>query len=540
MDSHDAAPLERAVATEYASWFRALADATRVQIVSLLARRGAPMSVGAITAALDVGQSTVSAHLKVLAEVRFVLVERRGTSAYYRINDSCVECFPTAADIVMGRPVPVTADDTGQVRARVLARYGELARAAAAGGQVTGAAPDAFTDGGFGGAGYADVGGLPGGAVRASLGCGNPVAVAALRPGETVLDLGSGGGIDVLLSARRVGPAGKVYGLDGAPEMVELARANAAAAGADNAEFLLGDIEDVPLPDGQVDVVISNCVINLSADKPRVLAEAFRVLRPGGRLGVSDIIADDDADPAQRAAAEQRTGCTTGTVTASQYRQHLVAAGFTQITITPTAATAGILRSANISAVRPAAPPRVLIRPMVAADAHQVLAIYQAGLNTGQASFETTAPDWKAFDAGKLPLHRYVAVAAATGHVLGWAAASAVSGRSVYAGVIEHSVYVDLASPRRGIGGALLAALIGSTEAAGIWTIQSSVFPENTASLRLHQKAGFRVVGTREQIGCHHGQWRDTILLERHSATAGTNSGASWSAPPDDSGSRAN
>jgi L-amino acid N-acyltransferase YncA/2-polyprenyl-3-methyl-5-hydroxy-6-metoxy-1,4-benzoquinol methylase len=413
------------------------------------------------------------------------------------------------------------ADDIGQVRARVVARYGELARAAAAGGHVTDCAPDTFTDGGFGGAGYDDLSGLPDGAVRASLGCGNPVAVAALRPGETVLDLGSGGGIDVLLSARRVGPAGKVYGLDGAPEMIELARANAAAADADNAEFLPGSIEDIPLPAGQVDVVISNCVINLSADQPRVLAEAFRVLRPGGRLGVSDIIADDDADPAQRAAAEQRIGCTTGTVTASQYRRHLIAAGFTQITITPTGATAGILRSAIIQAVRPAAPPHVLIRPMVAADADQVLAIYQAGLDTGQASFETTAPDWKAFDAGKLPLHRYVAVAATTDRVLGWAAASAVSSRCVYAGVIEHGVYVDPARPRRGIGAALLAALIASAEAAGIWTIQSSVFPENTASLRLRQKAGFRVVGTRERIGCYHGHWRDTIFLERRSTTAG-------------------
>jgi L-amino acid N-acyltransferase YncA/DNA-binding transcriptional ArsR family regulator len=436
MNSPEAAPLERAVATEYAAWFRALADATRVEIVSLLARRGAPMSVGAITAALDVGQSTVSAHLKVLAQVRFVLVEQRGTSAFYRINDACVECFPTAADVVMGRPVPVTVGDTGQVRTRMVAGYGELARAAAAG----------------------------------------KVVVTALRPGETVLELGSGGGIDVLASARRIGPAGKVYGLDGAPEMVELARANAAAAGAGNAEFLPGSIEDVPLSDGQVDVVISNCVIDSPADKPRGLAEAFR---------------------------------------------QLVAAGFTQITVTPTVATAGILRSAIIQAVRPAAPPGVLIRPMVAADADQVLAIYQAGLDTGQASFETTAPGWNAFDAGKLPLHRFVAVAATTGQVLGWAAASAVSSRSVYAGVIEHSVYVDLANPRRGIGAALLAALIGSAEAAGIWIIQSSVFPENTASLRLHEKAGFRVVGTRERIGRHHGRWRDTVLLERRSTTAG-------------------
>jgi L-amino acid N-acyltransferase YncA/2-polyprenyl-3-methyl-5-hydroxy-6-metoxy-1,4-benzoquinol methylase len=414
------------------------------------------------------------------------------------------------------------ADETEQVRARVAAHYGELARAAAAGGHVADRAPGVFADGCSGAAGYDDVTGLPDGAVRASLGCGNPVAVAALRPGETVLDLGSGGGIDVLLSARRVGPGGKAYGLDAALEMVDLARANAAAAGAGNTEFLQGSIEDVPLPDGQVDVVISNCVINLSADKPRVLAEAFRVLRPGGRLGVSDVIADDDADPAQRAAAEQRTGCTTGTVTAGQYCQQLLAAGFTQITITPTADAGGGLHSAIIQAVRPAAPAGVLIRPMRAADAGQVLAIYQAGLDTGQASFETTAPDWAAFDAGKLPLHRHVAVDAATGRVVGWAAASAVSSRCVYAGVIEHSVYVDPACHRGGIGAALLAALTGSAEAAGIWTIQSGVFPENTASLRLHQKAGFRIVGTRERIGRHHGRWRDVVFLERRSATAGT------------------
>src|SRR5262249_52904491 len=161
---------------------------------------------------------------------------------------------------------------------------------------------------------------------------------------------------------------------------------------------------------------ISNCVINLSADKPRVLAEAFRVLRPGGRLGVSDVIADDDADPAQRAAAEQRTGCSTGTVTAGEYRQQLPAAGVTQITITPTAAS-GRLLSAMIQAVRPAAPDGVRIRPMRAADAAQVLAIYQAGLDTGQASFETAAPAWDAFDAARLPLHRHVAVDAA-GRVL--------------------------------------------------------------------------------------------------------------------------
>jgi L-amino acid N-acyltransferase YncA/SAM-dependent methyltransferase len=363
-------------------------------------------------------------------------------------------------------------DDTEQARSSVVARYGELARAAAAGDQVTDG------EGCFGAAAYDDTAGLPDAVLRASLGCGNPVAVAALGPGETVLDLGSGGGIDVLLSARRVGPAGHVYGLDASPEMISLARANAAAAGAGNAEFLHGSIEDIPLPDGHVDAVISNCVVNLSADKPRVLAEAFRVLRPGGRLGVSDVIADEDADPALRAEAERRTGCASGTVTAAQYRDQLLAAGFTQVRITPAADAGGGLSSAVIQALRHAAPDGVLIRPMRGADARQVLAVYQAGLDTGQASFETAAPSWEAFDAAKLPLHRHVAADAATGRVLGWAAASPVSGRRVYAGVIEHSVYVDPGCHGRGIGRALLEALIASSEDAGIWTVQSGVFPE--------------------------------------------------------------
>jgi ubiquinone/menaquinone biosynthesis C-methylase UbiE len=150
------------------------------------------------------------------------------------------------------------------------------------------------------------------------------------------LDLGSGGGLDVLLSARRVAPGGTAYGLDASPDMLTLARANAAPAGVTNAQFLHGHIEGIPLPDEQVDVVISNCVINLSTDKPRVLAEAFRVLRPGGRLGVSDVIADEGIDPAKLAGAEQWVGCLNGTLTQRQYSELLQAAGFTGITITPT------------------------------------------------------------------------------------------------------------------------------------------------------------------------------------------------------------
>lgn len=154
---------------------------------------------------------------------------------------------------------------------------------------------------------------------------------------------------------------------------------------------------------------------------------------------------------------------------------------------------------------------------MAVTDAADVLAIYQAGLDTGQASFETEAPDWPAFDAARLPDHRFVATEPATGAVLGWVAVSPVSTRPVYAGVVEHSVYVAPAAHGRGVGRALLAALIASTEAAGVWTIQSGVFPENVASIGLHAAYGFRVVGTRERIGRHHGRWRDVILLERRS-----------------------
>jgi L-amino acid N-acyltransferase YncA len=168
---------------------------------------------------------------------------------------------------------------------------------------------------------------------------------------------------------------------------------------------------------------------------------------------------------------------------------------------------------------------------MLATDAAQVLAIYQDGLDTGQASFETAAPAWEAFDQAKLPDHRHVAADAATGEILGWVAASAVSKRSVYAGVVEHSVYVDLNRRRRGIGAVLLGALIQSTEAAGIWTIQSSVFRENAASLALHERAGFRVVGVRERVGRHHGQWRDTVLIERRSKVAGPRSPVSRRRP---------
>ncbi|MQA98356.1 MAG: arsenite methyltransferase [Streptosporangiales bacterium] len=195
---------------------------------------------------------------------------------------------------------------------------------------------------------------LPAQAVAASLGCGNPTAVAELRAGERVLDLGSGGGIDVLLSARRVGPTGWAYGLDMTDEMLSLARANAAKAGAENVEFLKGEIEAIPLPEAAVDVVISNCVVNLSTDKPSVFAETFRVLRLGGRIGITDVVAEDRLTAEERAERGSYTGCIAGALSFGEYRAGLEAAGFTGVELTPTHEVANGMHSAIVRAVKPA------------------------------------------------------------------------------------------------------------------------------------------------------------------------------------------
>ena len=195
---------------------------------------------------------------------------------------------------------------------------------------------------------------LPRDALVASLGCGNPVAVADLHPGETVLDLGSGGGIDVLLSARRVGPGGFAYGVDMTDEMLELARANASTAGATNVEFLKGTIEDVPLPDASVDVVISNCVINLSGDKSKVLAEMFRVLRPGGRVGVSDVVAEDELTPDDRAARGTFSGCIAGALSRQEYLDGLAGAGFIDASVQFTHEAEPQMHAAIVRATKPA------------------------------------------------------------------------------------------------------------------------------------------------------------------------------------------
>jgi len=199
----------------------------------------------------------------------------------------------------------------------------------------------------------AEQGELPAAAVAASLGCGNPMMVAELREGERVLDLGSGGGIDVLLSARRVGERGFAYGVDMTDEMLSLARANAAKAGVRNVEFIKGVIEDLPLPDAAVDVVISNCVINLSTDKPAVLAEMFRVLRPGGRIGVSDVVAEDHLSPAERAERGSFAGCIAGALSRREYLEGLAVAGFVDAEVTFTHEAAPGIHGGIIRASKP-------------------------------------------------------------------------------------------------------------------------------------------------------------------------------------------
>jgi SAM-dependent methyltransferase len=259
----------------------------------------------------------------------------------------------------------MSATDHDAVRAEVREKYAAAARevlaASSAGccGGSSGCGASACCDSSaapaFGSGLYADddTAALPEAAVTASLGCGSPTAVADMHAGEVVLDLGSGGGIDVLLSARRVGPTGTVYGLDMTDEMLELARRNAAEAGADNVEFLKGEIEHIPLPDSSVDLVVSNCVINLSPDKPAVFREVFRVLRPGGRIGISDIVAEDHLDQAARAERGSYVGCVAGALSESEYRAILRGAGFAEVGVTFTHQVADGMHGAIVTASRP-------------------------------------------------------------------------------------------------------------------------------------------------------------------------------------------
>jgi arsenite methyltransferase len=243
-----------------------------------------------------------------------------------------------------------------ELREEVRRRYADAALSITDSGR--GCCGDESTDSSFGQALYdaEERGALPSSAVLASLGCGNPTAVAELREGETVLDLGSGGGIDVILSAKRVGPTGRAYGLDMTDEMLALAQKNAEEAGIENAIFLKGVIEEIPLPAASVDVVISNCVINLSVDKAAVLTEMARVLKPGGRLGISDVVAEDPLSPADRAERGSYCGCVAGALSKSEYAEGLKTAGFEDVSVEFTHAVADGMHGAIVKGVRSARP----------------------------------------------------------------------------------------------------------------------------------------------------------------------------------------
>ncbi len=239
---------------------------------------------------------------------------------------------------------------TETIHEAVRARYAQAALQAGSGGCCTGD-PETIGAGLYSALEQTE---LPEAAMLASLGCGNPIAVAELREGERVLDLGSGGGIDVLLSARRVGPTGRAIGLDMTDEMLALAQQNAADAGATNVEFLKGHIEAIPLPADSVDVVISNCVINLAADKPAVFREIARVLRPGGRMGITDIVAEDRLSPAERLERGSYTGCIAGALSFSEFEDGLRSVGLTDVSLTPTHDVADGMISAIVKATKPA------------------------------------------------------------------------------------------------------------------------------------------------------------------------------------------
>jgi arsenite methyltransferase len=286
-----------------------------------------------------------------MSSVRFI--DKRQSSIYRLHRQSSIqEVRPMSS--------PDTETQTDAIRELVRSRYAEAARTVESGdAEACGCGPSSCCgpddNGSFGATLYSELerDELPDAARLASLGCGNPIAVADLSEGEVVLDLGSGGGIDVLLSARRVGATGRAYGVDMTDEMLALARRNAAEAGASNVEFLKGQIEAIPLPDESVDVVISNCVINLSTDKLAVISETFRVLRPGGRVGVSDVVAEDRLDPADRAVRGSYVGCVAGALSVGEYERMLRDAGFEQISVTFTHQVADGMHGAIVKAVRP-------------------------------------------------------------------------------------------------------------------------------------------------------------------------------------------
>lgn len=352
--------LTAARAGDLARSLKALADPTRLRLISIVAAApGQEACACDLTAPVGLSQPTVSHHLKVLTDAGFLSRTQRGTWAHFAIVPGALESIAGLLTGTLGAAPELTAvtakaDITEQVRERYASAALQLT-------DVSGASCCVPTDLGngdvFGSTLYTAGEGseIPEEAFLASLGCGNPAAVADLRAGETVLDLGSGGGIDVLLSARRVGPTGFAYGLDMTDEMLALARSNAAKAGATNVEFIKGQIEEIPLADESIDVIISNCVINLSADKNAVVAEMFRVLKPGGRLGISDVVAENHLSSKDRAGRGSLTGCIAGALSNREYLDRLAAAGFVGASVEYTHEVAPEMHGAIVQATKPAA-----------------------------------------------------------------------------------------------------------------------------------------------------------------------------------------
>jgi arsenite methyltransferase len=336
---------------------KALADPTRLQLISIVAAApGQEACACDLTAPVGLSQPTVSHHLKVLTEAGLLSRTQRGTWAHFAIVPGALE---SVSNLLTGITRAAPADITEQVRERYATAALQLIDISAESGASCCVPTDLGNGNGdvFGSTLYTAGEGseIPEEAFLASLGCGNPTAVADLRAGETVLDLGSGGGIDVLLSARRVGPSGFAYGLDMTDEMLSLARANADKSEATNVEFLKGQIEEIPLADASIDVIISNCVINLSADKKAVMAEMFRVLKPGGRLGISDVVAENHLSVTDREDRGSLTGCIAGALSNEEYLDALAAAGFVGASVEYTHEVAAEMHGAIVKANKPAA-----------------------------------------------------------------------------------------------------------------------------------------------------------------------------------------
>lgn len=327
---------------DYAAMCKALGEPTRLAVFECLAQCEAceveedgcvhepGASVGTVCCSVAEGPqmlSRVSFHIDKLRQAGLVTSHRHGKSVICSIDRAAVRDLIAYLENVAG-PKHKEESQVDSIQETVRQKYGEIAAGVLLGNKGSCCGPDEITTNLYN---DAEAGEVPADAINASLGCGNPTALATLNPGETVLDLGSGGGIDVLLSARRVGPTGFAYGLDMTDEMLALAEKNRTQAGAENVKFLKGTIEDIPLPDSAVDVVISNCVINLSTDKGKTLKEAFRVLKPGGRFAVSDVVVRGKLPEATRQDMEAYVGCVAGALERDEYEALLRDAGFTDI-----------------------------------------------------------------------------------------------------------------------------------------------------------------------------------------------------------------